>query len=230
MKRKNYAYVIFDADGTLFDYEKTEVWALEASFRDAGLRFDSGEHLLPYRDINRELWEQFEKGLVSASALRVDRFKRFFDVLGIVADPSAVAQSYVAHLADSAFLFEGVEALLAYLRPKYKIGIVTNGLKEVQRSRFAKTIIGKFVDCIIVSDEVGVQKPEPGIFDYALDAADHRERSTVLMIGDSLTSDIKGGVLSGLDTCWFNPDGKPNNSGILPTFEIRSLSELKKIL
>lgn len=227
---RNYELVLFDADGTLFDYDKTEEWALAESFRQAGLDYDSSRHLPVYRKINRRLWEDFERGEIDASDLRIRRFRELFDAAGIKSDPGDLARYYVANLAGTAFLYEDAEPLLKILRPRYKLGIITNGLREVQRARFSRTPVEKYMDCIVVSDEIGVQKPEPGIFAHALAAAGHSDRSTTLVVGDSLTSDIRGGINFGIDTCWFNPGGKTAPADIKPTWEIRRLPDLLAIL
>ncbi len=230
MKKGKYELILFDADGTLFDYEKTEEWALEESFREAGLVYEPHRHLPAYRDINRRLWEDFERGDIAASELRIRRFRDLFIHAEIDADPAPLARLYVANLAKTAFLFDEAVPLLESLRPRFKLGIVTNGLKEVQRARFARTPVERYMDCIVVSDEIGVQKPEPGIFAYALRAAGHEDKSTTLVVGDSLTSDIQGGIAFGIDTCWFNPEGKTASGEIVPTYRIRRLRDLHDIL
>ncbi len=221
---KQYRLILFDADGTLFDYEKAEDTALEAALTDKAYRRE--EHRDIYRVINQELWELFEKGEIQASELRVERFRRFLRVTGIPGDPVSISRQYLKYLAEGAYLYQGVEILLQELKRRYKIGLVTNGLKEVQRSRFAKTPIPQYMSCIIVSDEVGVQKPDPSIFLMALKEAGETDPKATLVVGDSLTSDIQGGWNAGMDTCWFNQEGKKNTSSIVPTYEIRELKEL----
>ncbi len=230
MKPKRYELVLLDADGTLFDYDRTEARALELSFAGAGIEYRKEDHLPRYREVNDRIWKEFENGLISASDLRTERFRRFFELVGIETDCAAFGRAYVANLAESGFLFPEAEPLLERLAPRFKLGMVTNGLKEVQRKRFAMTPVERYLSCIVVSDEVGVQKPGPGIFEHALEAAGHSDKSTVIMVGDSLSSDIRGGEAFGIDTCWFNPSGKPNDSAAKPTYEIRSLSELPAVL
>ena len=225
-----YEFVLLDADGTLFDYDKAEEFALTESFRNEGIPFLPESYIPAYREINTRLWEEFEKSLIAASDLRVRRFQELFDAEGITGDYGSISKNYVARLSDAAFLYPEAEDLLKTLRPRYKLGIMTNGLKEVQRTRFAATPVGLYLDCIVVSDEVGVQKPDPEIFEHAMAAAGHSDKSTALIVGDSLTSDIQGGINFGIDTCWFNPDGKPNSAGIHPTYEIRRLPDLLDIL
>jgi 2-haloacid dehalogenase len=227
---KRYRLILFDADGTLFDYEKSEERALEAALTEEGFPYRREAHRDVYRSINQELWELFEQGGIQAAELRVERFKRFLTVTGISLDPESISRRYLKHLAEGAYLYEGVETLIQELRRMYKLGLVTNGLKEVQRNRFAKTSLPEYISCIVVSDEVGVQKPDPAIFQMALREAGETDPKATLVVGDSLTSDIQGGVNAGMDTCWFNPMGKENGTSLSPTYEIRQLVELRDIL
>jgi putative hydrolase of the HAD superfamily len=227
---KKYEFLLFDFDGTLADYDKTEKWSLAEAFRQTGIPYDEERYLAEYNRINAEMWHEFEKGGISAPDLRVKRFRMLFDVCGIHADPEFAARMYVSALSESAFLFADVLAVLEELRPRYKMGLVTNGLKEAQRRRLALSGADKYMDSIAVSDEIGIQKPDSGIFEYALKEAGHTDKSTTLVIGDSLSSDIQGGINFGVDTCWFNPKGKALSEGIIPTYEIRRLTELSGIL
>jgi len=227
---KQYRLILFDADGTLFDYEKAEDTALEAALTEEGFPYRREAHREVYRAINQELWELFEQGGIQAAELRVERFRRFLTATGISLDPESISRRYLKHLAEGAYLYEGVETLLQELRRTYKLGLVTNGLKEVQRKRLAKTSLPKYLSCIVISDEVGIQKPEPAIFRIALREAGEPDPKATLVVGDSLTSDIQGGVNAGMDTCWFNPAGKENGTTLLPTYEIRELGELRDIL
>ncbi|MGL5692856.1 MAG: HAD-IA family hydrolase, partial [Peptostreptococcaceae bacterium] len=127
-------------------------------------------------------------------------------------------------------LYEETEELLSYLSEKYKIVIITNGLLSVQNNRIRNSIVNHYFDEVIISDEIKIAKPDSKIFEYALNTIKHNNKNSVLMIGDSLSSDIKGGFNFGIDTCWFNSNQKLNNSKINPTFEINSLLQLKELL
>jgi putative hydrolase of the HAD superfamily len=227
---KKYAFLLFDFDGTLVDYDKTESWSLAEAFRQAGIPYDQKRYLPEYSRINAKMWKDFEKGGISAPDLRVQRFRMLFEACGIRGNPDLVAGMYVSNLSESAFLFDDALPLLAKLRPRYKLGLITNGLKEAQRKRLALSGADTYMDGIAVSDEIGIQKPDPGIFAYALRDAAHADKNTTLVIGDSLSSDIQGGINFGIDTCWFNPKGKTGSPEIAPTYEIRRLTELLEIL
>jgi YjjG family noncanonical pyrimidine nucleotidase len=227
---KKYEFLLFDFDGTLVDYDKTEAWNLAESFGALGLAYKKARHLPVYREINLRLWQEFERGEIRAQTLRVKRFRELFEVCGIQAAPEEISQVYIANQSRAAFLYDDALCVLKALRPRHKLGLITNGLKEIQRARLALTGADKYFDAVSVSDEIGVQKPEAGIFAHCFRAAGHTDKATALVIGDSLTSDIQGGVNFGIDTCWFNPSGKPAGPEIIPTYEIRRLSELPALL
>jgi 2-haloacid dehalogenase len=146
------------------------------------------------------------------------------------AAPSALADRYLSHLAEGSFLIPGALEVARTLSDRARIAVVTNGLSRVQRSRFGGSGLHPYVEHLVISDEIGVQKPEPGIFDAALAPFEGVTLDEVLMVGDSLTSDIEGGVRYGIATCWYNPDGRENPDGPVPTHEIRSLEELPPLV
>lgn len=112
----------------------------------------------------------------------------------------------------------------------YRLAIVTNGLKDVQNNRIRKSTIAKYFEDIVISEEVELSKPDPKIFELSLNNIKHTDKNKVLIVGDSLTSDIQGGINFGVDTCWFNPNKVSNETGIKPTYEISNLMKLKDIL
>ncbi|MFP4430944.1 MAG: YjjG family noncanonical pyrimidine nucleotidase [Spirochaetota bacterium] len=231
-----YRLLIFDADNTLFDYDRGEAYALSLAFRDQKLVFHQETMVSLYRRINKSIWRAFEAGEIPQGEISFRRFGEFFRELGVGCDIRAFSASYLGHLAEAHYLVEGAEDVVATLSKSYSMAIVTNGLSRVQRGRFGRSPIAGLFDPIVISDEVGVQKPNPEIFDHVFEAYPHVCREEVLMIGDSLTSDIAGGVAAGIDTCWFNPGrdpGAPAGGGRFlpdPTYEIGSLGELLRML
>ena len=137
---------------------------------------------------------------------------------------------YMKHLSNASFLYEESIDLVESLHKDYRLSIITNGLKDVQDHRIRKSIIAKFFEDIVVSEDVEVSKPDPKIFEHALNNIKHTDKSKVFMVGDSLTSDIQGGINFGIDTCWFNPNNIVNTSEFKPTYEITNLLELKNLL
>ncbi|HSN57138.1 MAG TPA: YjjG family noncanonical pyrimidine nucleotidase [Candidatus Sulfomarinibacteraceae bacterium] len=224
-----YAWIFFDADGTLFDYASAEAAALEGGFRALGLSWDPAYGPL-YTGINAAIWLEFERGEIDQVRLRTERFERLFAEVGLAADTAEFSRCYLEVLARQAALLPGAEAVVRRLTGSHEMLLLTNGLAEVQRPRFAAAPIRDCFADVVISEEVGLAKPDPAIFDLALERVGSPERSTVLVVGDSLSSDIAGGAAAGLDTCWFNPEGAGNGHGVAPTHEIRRLRQLLEIV
>ena len=225
-----YQVLLFDADETLFDFKMAEKQAFLRALEEYKLDVDKEETLKHYSQINKHIWEEFERGEITADRLRVERFERFSKKIKIDFDAVSFSKAYAKFLGEGAYLFDDSVEVIDYLSKKYKLALVTNGLKDVQKSRISKTPLKDYFQELIISDEIKISKPDPRIFDYALDKLDHMDKSKVLMIGDSLTSDMQGGINAGIDTCWYNPNHLENKSGLNLTYEIHSLNELKEIL
>ncbi len=224
-----YTWLLFDADGTLYDFERTEAVALEATFTEFGVPYDEHERST-YHGINRGLWQQFERGQIRADDLRVRRFERFFEALGLRADATLASDRFITHLSEGSYLIDGAEALISRLSGQHRLAIITNGLSAVQRPRFAASSIGHMFDPVIISDELDVAKPDPAIFDVAFERMGGPSKEEVLLVGDSLSSDMRGGVDYGVDTCWYNPRGTPKPSAMNITHQIGELEELPSLL
>ena len=225
-----YEVILFDADETLFDFKKSERAALQQTMSDMNLAYDENYHLRVYQEINTAIWKEFEAGLITQERLKIERFRRFADQLKAGFDEADFATSYMKHLANASFLLNESLELIRNLHRDYRMAIITNGLKDVQNTRIKKSPIGPYFQDVVISEEVKAAKPDPKIFEYALKRLGHTEKSKVLMVGDSLTSDIQGGINFAVDTCWFNPRQLVNQSGIKPTYEISQLMMLQKIL
>lgn len=224
-----YQWLLFDADGTLFDYDQAEASALKGAFQDFSLPFAPAS-AAAYQSINHQIWLEFENGQISAEALRVARFERLFEALQIQAEAKAFSAQYLRRLAQATELIEGAENTLRLLHGPYHLGLITNGLKDVQRSRLAGSVIQPYFETVAISEELGAAKPDPRFFDCVFAHIGHPPKDTVLVIGDSLSSDIQGGINYDLDTCWFNPKGKLAQAGITPTYEIQRISQLLELL
>lgn len=224
-----YQWLLFDADDTLFDYQKAEGLALARAFERAGQRFDPAT-LPTYRELNHALWLGVERGEVTPDVVRVRRFEQFFAAIGSPLQPEPFTNIYQECLADSSELIDGANEVLGALARRYRCAIVTNGLSDVQHRRINKSPIKAHIEAVFVSQEVGAAKPSAAYFDAVFAKIGQPERSAVLIIGDSLTSDIRGGADYGLDTCWFNPGGKPRPDQPRITYEIARLAELVDLL
>ncbi|MBN1301345.1 MAG: YjjG family noncanonical pyrimidine nucleotidase [Melioribacteraceae bacterium] len=225
-----YELLIFDADDTLFNYNEGESFALAASLQAFKINADFNNFRKTYSDINKSLWQDFELNQISADDLKIERFRRLFSSLNIGIDAEKFSDLYLHNLSKAVFLIDGALELIKKLSRNYRLVIITNGLTKVQRPRFNKSAIGKYFETYIISEEIGLQKPDPGIFKFTFNKTKYNKKDKTLMIGDNLGSDILGGNLFGIDTCWYNPGQKANLTGITPTFEIHRLSALLTLL
>ena len=224
-----YPYLLFDADHTLYDFDRAQDHALERTLLDLHGDFEP-EHAEVYDEVNRRLWLTFERGEIAQQEIKLRRFEHFVERLGLPLDPGELNARYLQRLSEGQFLLDGALELVAELAGKRTLLIVTNGLREVQRPRFTASPIAEYLAGIVVSDEIGIAKPNPGIFDVALEALGGPAKEGVLMIGDSLSSDMRGGIDYGIDTCWFNPEGKENGLRLPITYEVRDYDALVRLL
>ena len=220
-----HSWVLFDADGTLFDYDRAETAALTTTFEEVD-HACTPESLEAYRQINGEMWRDFEQGLSTIDSIKTKRFETLFSHIGVDLDPIAFNDHYIANLARQAELIEGAEETVIRLAEKVKLLLITNGLAGVQRPRVAKSPIRGYFQDLVISEEVGSAKPDGKIFDAAFSKMNHPEKRSVLMVGDSLSSDIKGGNNYGIHTCWFNPHRHPRDNEIDPAYEVQHLHQI----
>ncbi len=225
-----YELLLLDADDTLFDYRKGESYALQKTFEQFGITVDFNNALEVYKLANKKVWKDFEQNKISAEKLKTERFENLFAELGIDRDTQKFSDAYLDHLSFANFLLDGTEEVIKNLYGKIRMAIITNGLKQVQRPRFDRSAIGPFMNEYIISEEIGMQKPDEAIFEYTFEKLNHGNKETCLIVGDNLTSDILGGIRFGIDTCWFNPKGGINTSGLKPDYEISGLKQLLDIL
>ncbi len=225
-----YEIIIFDADETLFDFKKSEREALKETMIEFGVEYDEDYHLGVYKPINAKMWSELEQGLTTQEKLKTERFKRFFIELKLDFNEFDFAKSYMNNLARASFLYDDSMGIIKDLSKEYKLMIITNGLNLVQSKRIKESVIAPYFDKIVISENVGVSKPDPYIFEYSLKDIPYIDKENILIVGDSLSSDIQGGYNFGIDTCWFNPKQKKNDRDITPTYEIYDLKMLSEIL
>lgn len=183
-----------------------------------------------YREVNHNLWDSYEKGLITKDEITDTRFNAVFERHGIRADGIGAERRYRYLLNRSAILVQGAEKVLEYLMDRYDLYVVTNGFLETQNMRMKDSGLVHFFRHSFISEEVGYQKPQKEFFDYCFDHIVQADRSRTLIIGDSLKSDILGGNNAGIDTCWYNPSGSERAPGITVDMEIRELEELVELL
>jgi 2-haloacid dehalogenase len=223
-----YEWIFLDADNTLFDYDRAEATALEAAFRHFGFAYGS-DVLRTYREINRQVWADFEEGKIDKATLQTTRFAKLMDAHGNQADATAFNAFYLGIFAESGCLIDGAADVCATLSRQCSLVIATNGISRVQQRRLDNSGLTPYITRVVVSEDTGYQKPQPGFFEYAFRLCGIEDKSKVLMVGDSLSSDIKGGINAGIKTCWYNPAGLITEE-LNPDYEIRTLSELYGII
>ncbi len=221
---KPYEFLLFDADGTLLDFDRSEYTAMEKLFARHGYPF-SREVLEQYRAINSQLWRDYEQDKILKPVIHMTRFETLFRQLGLAGDGQAFNREYLDALSRECFLIDGAEEVCRALAPRFQLYVVTNGVSHVQRRRMEESGLGRWFRRLFISEELGVQKPRREFFEKAAAEIPGFSRERALIIGDSPTSDIAGGQAFGIDTCWFNPSGR-EAPGLSPTMEITSLRQL----
>ncbi len=228
----NIKTLLFDADGTLIDYNLAEKHAFKETLAATGYTGDSEKALFLYRKINKAHWEAFERGEINQVQLRTQRFAGLIDELVLKISPPDMSEIYLKELSRCGQLIPNALEVLGKLHESgdYNLVIVTNGLKDVQYDRLKAGGIHDFFNEIIISEEIGSQKPEREFFEKTFSILGNNNNEEYLIIGDSLSSDMMGGIGSGIKTCWFNPEQSPGNENIIPDYEISDLNELFPLL
>ncbi|MEC2290641.1 YjjG family noncanonical pyrimidine nucleotidase [Bacillus licheniformis] len=226
---KNYRTLFFDVDDTLLDFGAAEKSALRMLFEEQQIRL-TAEIEANYKRINQGLWRVFEKGEMDRDQVVNTRFSLLFKEYGLEADGVLLEKKYRSFLEEGHQLIDGAFELIKSLRDQYDLYIVTNGVSKTQYKRLQASGLYPMFKGIFVSEDTGFQKPMKEYFDYVFERIPHFSVDQGLIIGDSLTADIEGGRLAGLDTCWMNSGMIANDTGIVPTYQIQKLDELYYIL
>ncbi|MCG2809868.1 MAG: YjjG family noncanonical pyrimidine nucleotidase [Candidatus Aminicenantes bacterium] len=226
---KKYKSVFFDADDTLFDYPRAERAALQACLCEFRIHTEPEIFFSTYRRHNHDLWQAFERGETDQAALRVERFRRLAAELHIPDLPlDRLSTFYLEALSSQPQLLPGALATVRALAKKFPLALVTNGIAAVQNRRFAASPITPYFQAVVISEEVGIAKPDPRIFAPALQKIGV-EAVDVLYVGDSVSSDMAAARNAGMDFCWLNPSGAPVPAGQTPAHIIASIHELPKL-
>lgn len=221
--------VLFDLDDTLFDFHKAEKIALTKTL----VYFDidpTEETLALYSTINAAHWKRLELGEISREEVKVGRYRELFKTIGVECDPVKATAYYESMLAIGHYFMPGAPELLEELYGKYRLYIVSNGTAKVQEGRIGSSGIAKYMDGIFISQILDANKPDKQFFDICFAEIPDFLLSETVIIGDSLSSDIKGGINAGITTVWFNHKGIENDSDIKPDYTINELSEVPGLL
>lgn len=221
--------VLFDLDDTLFDFHKAEKIALTKTLVHFGVD-PTEETLALYSTINAAHWKRLELGEISREEVKVGRYRELFKTIGVECDPVKATAYYESMLAIGHYFMPGAPELLEELYGKYRLYIVSNGTAKVQEGRIGSSGIAKYMDGIFISQILGANKPDKQFFDICFAEIPDFSLSETVIIGDSLSSDIKGGINAGITTVWFNPKGIENDSDIKPDYTIKELSEVPGLL
>ncbi|MEM7575682.1 MAG: YjjG family noncanonical pyrimidine nucleotidase [Bacteroidota bacterium] len=224
-----YQWLLFDADNTLWDFSAAEAASLQATLRQTDLEW-SDQLLGIYREINHEAWSEYERGLFDSQKLRVVRFERLLERFRVAGDPEELSALYRAGLAASDHLMKGARTTLEQLGKHYRLGLVTNGLKEVQRPRLINTGMQDTFEAITISDEIGIAKPEAGFFDHTFAQMGRPDPAEVLVIGDNAIADIGGAKAYGCAAAWIQLPGNTKQPPLPPDYVIGGVADLVKLL
>ena len=222
--------VLWDIDGTLLDFKKAESCALRESFKKLELGECGDESVSIYSEINTKHWESLERGEISKAQVLEGRFKEFLTYMGMdISLALTLNRTYEGFLSRFIFYNDGALNVLKSLHGKVRQYAVTNGAKQVQREKLERSMFNRYLDGAFISDEIGFEKPMKGFFDAVFDSIGDYRKDEIMIIGDSLTSDIKGGRDAGIITCRYNPQGKPYGE-IKPDLEIDDLKKVPELI
>ncbi len=220
-----YDWILFDADETLFHFDSFK--GIQLMFSRKGVDFTE-QDFIAYQNVNKPLWVDYQNGDITAAQLKHTRFESWAQKLNTTT--ADLNSSFLEAMADICSLLPGAKELMESLVGKAQVGIITNGFTELQAIRLERTGMDKYIKHVVISEEVGVAKPDHGIFQHTFDRIGNPCKSRVLMVGDNLHSDILGGLNFGIETCWLNHQDSESANTIKPTYTVNSLSELQIIL
>lgn len=222
--------VLWDLDGTLLDFAYSQRYAITGCFRSIG-REITEEQIKRYSQINDDYWKRLELGEVTKEQLLNGRFADLFAEYGIQGvDLEAFRREYQEALGSVFSYIDDSLNICRALRGRVRQYVITNGVTSTQRNKLNLSGLAELMDGLFISEQIGTPKPGKDFFDYCLARIEEKEKSAILIVGDSLSSDIKGGVLAGIPTCWYRPEGTENPTPYRPDYEISDLHMLYEIL
>ena len=224
-----YPYLLFDADNTLFDFDRSNRAAFDAVCAAFDLP-DDDEAFALYERCNNAMWAAFDRGECTKEFLVVQRFRNFFAALGVDRDPAACNELHLHTLGRQSFLLPHAEEVCRELSRSHKLYLVTNAVASVQRSRLARSAVRPYITDAFISEEAGAAKPAPAYFDYVFACIEGITKENCIVIGDSLSSDIRGANNYGLPCCWYDPKNSPAPADLRIDHRITDLRQLYEIV
>lgn len=222
-------YLFLDLDDTILDFHKAERIALAKTLRDFGLE-PTDAVLARYHIINKQHWERLERQEITREQVLTGRFRVLFEQLGLDVDAHAVQEKYEHNLGIGHYFLPGAEEAVIALSRKYRLFLASNGTASVQHSRLTSANLYRWFEQVFVSQEIGHNKPAIEYFQKCVERIPGFDAEKAMMVGDSLTSDILGGIRAGMHTCWINPSHKPGREDIRPDYELESITQLEGLL
>jgi 2-haloacid dehalogenase len=221
--------VLLDLDDTILDFHKAEAIAISKTFTKLGIE-PTEELIAHYSTINAAQWKRLEKGEINREQVQVGRFEILFGELDIERSSHEAKSIYENFLSQGHYFIPGAEQLLEELQGDYRLFICSNGNAVVQEGRLNSSGIKPYFEDIFISEDIGFDKPSTEYFRRCFEKIHDFDRARAIIIGDSLSSDIQGGINAGIKTCWFNPKGKAGSETVIPDFEIRKLDQVNRVL
>ena len=221
-------FIFLDLDDTILDFHRSEAVALRKTLQSLNVN-PTDEVIARYSAINLAHWKALERRELTRGEVLTGRFRQLFEELGMNVSPNVAQSLYEKNLSESHFFVDGAPRLLMTLSQKYPLYIASNGTTLVQTSRIASSGIGRYFKAVFLSEQLGADKPQIEFFERATGQIEGYNPSEAIILGDSITSDMQGGINAGMHTCWFNPHHRDNH-GITPEFEITDLSQFDAVL
>lgn len=227
---REFTTILWDVDGTLLDFFYSQRFAMKQCFRTIG-RNVTDEMIQRYSEINDSYWKKLELGQITKKELLTARFHTFFEEYGIRdVDVEAFRREYQEALGNVYSFVDDSLTICKSLQGRVKQYVITNGVTETQKRKLKLSGLSEMMDGLFISEEIGAPKPKKEFFDYCLERVEEKDKSKILIVGDSLSSDIKGGVLAGIPTCWYRSEDVENHTEFIPDYEIDDLHRIYDIL
>jgi 2-haloacid dehalogenase len=225
-----YDLFLFDLDDTLLDFQESERLSFLLSLQSLGIKDGMDEVFKTYQVENRALWKMFEQNLTTKEHLKVERFRKTFNTHKLDIDPEQASNRYLETLPETVVLIDHAVELCQWISQRGELGIITNGIHQVQNQRIKNSKIAPYISFVSVSEECGFAKPDVRFFDYSTKMAKKFSKESTIVVGDRIEADIQGAHNYRIDACWFNPHGLPGQSHLAPKFHIKHLAELIPLL